>query len=88
MALARLFAVCEPLAMDIRAFRQSLGLNQEAFASLIGLKSKGQVSELENGAAPSIRVALEIERVSSGALKAAEMNPAVALVDQYRDRAA
>lgn len=88
IGLARLFVLCERLAMDIRAFRQSRGLTQDAFAALIGLKSKGHVSEIENGQTPSIRVALEIERVSEGVLKAADLNADVALVDQYRDRAA
>ena len=68
--------------MEIAALRSELGLSQEAFAQKVGLKSKSYVSELENATPPrcSVRVALEIERLSSGRIEAASLNPGVALV--------
>jgi transcriptional regulator with XRE-family HTH domain len=82
-ALAHKFIMCEPLRMDIRALRKDLGLSQEAFATCLGLRSKGHVCELEAGKTPSIRVAIEIEKVSGGRLRATELNADVALVAQH-----
>lgn len=71
--------------MKIVEFRKDLKLSQEQFAQLVGLKSKASVSEIEakNRCAP--RIALEIERLSAGAICAAEISSTVALV---RDNAA
>lgn len=69
--------------MDIRTLRKDLALSQEAFAARLGLKSKGHVCELESGKTPSIRVSIEIERVSGGRLRAADLNPDVALVAKH-----
>lgn len=71
--------------MDIVSLRKELGLSQEAFAALVGLKSKGHLSDIERGnETPSVRVALEIERVSAGRVRASELNPDVAMVEQFR----
>lgn len=68
--------------MEIAELREELGLTQAAFAARVGLRSKGYVCELEAADKPraSVRVALEIEKLSGGRIKAAELNPGVALV--------
>lgn len=66
--------------MKIIDLRKDLGLTLEGFAGLLGLKSKGHVSDIENGAVPSVKVALEIERLSEGRINAADLNPDVARV--------
>jgi transcriptional regulator with XRE-family HTH domain len=83
-----MFGLCEPLGMEITALRKELGLSQEAFAVRVGLKSKGHVSTLERTGAASLRVALEIERLSEGRINAADLNPDVALVRQFSAEAA
>lgn len=80
--------MCKLLRMDITALRKELGLSQEAFAVRVGLKSKGHVSTLERTGAASLRVALEIERLSEGRINAADLNPDVALVRQFTAEAA
>lgn len=75
--------------MDIAALRKDLGLSQEAFAVRIGLSSKGHVSQLERGEIkPSIRVALNIEKVSDGRISAADLNDDVKLVVEHQADAA
>ena len=75
------FGLYEPRDMKIATFRKDvLGLSQEEFARRIGLKSKGQVSEIERDNKCSAKVALEIERISEGQISAATICPAVALV--------
>lgn len=74
--------------MDIVSLRKELGLSQEAFAARVGLKSKGHVSTLERTGVASVRVALAIERLSDGRIKAADLNPDVALVESFRAEAA
>lgn len=67
--------------MDLAAYRQSQGLTQEQCASALGLaaSSKGWISEIESGTRPaSLRLALRIEKWSSGAVKAATISPAAA----------
>lgn len=68
--------------MTIAELRKALELSQEEFARKVGLASKGYVSDLENAADPrcSVKVALEIERLSSGRISAASLNPDVGLV--------
>jgi DNA-binding XRE family transcriptional regulator len=68
--------------MKVSDLRKEMGLTQEQFASQIGLGSKGYVSEMESGAGCSVRVALEIERLSDGRIAAETLNPDVALVRQ------
>jgi transcriptional regulator with XRE-family HTH domain len=76
-----MFPMCELWRMDIQSLRKELGLSLEAFAAAIGLKSKGQVSDLEAGnRAPSVPVALAIERLSDGRISAADLNRDVAMV--------
>lgn len=72
----------EHKGMTIADLRKSLGLSLEAFAELLGLTSKGYAHDIEKGATPSVRVALEIERVSGGKIDAASLNPDVARVRQ------
>lgn len=74
--------------MDIVSLRKELGLSQEAFAARVGLKSKGHVSTLERTGVASVRVAIAIERLSGGRIKAADLNPDVALVESFRAEAA
>lgn len=68
--------------MKISDLRKSLGLTQEQFAQRVGLASKGYVSELEASGKCSVRVALEIERLSEGRIAAETLNPDVGLVRQ------
>jgi transcriptional regulator with XRE-family HTH domain len=80
-----MFVICEHACMDIASLRTELGLSMEAFAAALGLKSRGQAHDLEAGKRrPSVRVALEIERLSDGRLRAADLNPDVALVEAFR----
>jgi DNA-binding transcriptional regulator YdaS (Cro superfamily) len=60
--------------------KDKLGLSQEAFANLLGLASKSYVCELENTGRCSVRIALEIERLSEGQIPAETLNPDVKLV--------
>lgn len=75
-----MFVMCEQWGMDIKTLRKNLGLSQEDFAPLIGLKSKSHVCVLENTGKTSVRVALEIERLSGGAIPAERLNEDVALI--------
>jgi len=95
VAIAETFGMCKPHGMDtshpyriqgekIAALRKGLALSQEAFAARVGLASKGHVCNLEAGKVrPSVRVALEVEKLSEGQLCAAELNPDIALVAQH-----
>jgi DNA-binding transcriptional regulator YdaS (Cro superfamily) len=68
-------------SMKIATFRKDvLDVSQEEFARLVGLRSKSRVSDIERENRCSPRVALAIERLSNGAISAAEISPAVALV--------
>lgn len=78
------FGLYERERMKISDLREELGLSQEGFGNLLGLKSKSYVSEIENGARCSVKVALEIERLSKGRIPAASLNPDVGLVEQAR----
>jgi transcriptional regulator with XRE-family HTH domain len=63
--------------MTIAELRKEMGLSLEGFAELLGLSSKGYAHALEqpeNPATPSVKVALEIERISSGRINAADLN--------------
>lgn len=63
--------------MTITDYRKSLGLTQEAFGALFDLKSKGQVSEMENSNRCSPGVALAIEAHSGHLVDAATINEMV-----------
>ncbi len=74
--------------MDIRSLRKELGLSLEAFGAEIGLKSRGQVHDLETGnRSASVSVALAIERLSNGRIPAESLNRDVALVRAANDAA-
>lgn len=83
-ALAEWFGMCKLWRMDITDLRKEMGLSLEAFGALVGLKSKGHVWQLENGGTVSVRVALEIERLSEGRIPAGTLNTDVALVESFR----
>lgn len=76
--------------MDLRAFRESHGLSLAKLALMLGLKSKGHLSDVENGrASPSIRVALQIEAWSGGAVRAVDLlaREDAALLEAAHERA-
>lgn len=70
--------------MTIAELRAELGLSLEAFANAVGLSSKGYAHALEQGGSCSVRVALEIEKLSGGRIAAASLNPDVGLVETAR----
>lgn len=63
--------------MTISEYRKAHGLSGEAFGRLIE-KSKGHVSGIEKEGRCSAKVALEIERVTGGAVDAASLNDEIA----------
>jgi len=82
-----MFASCEHNAMtetsptpisEISELRKELGLTLEEFGARVGLKSKGQVSEIERAGTCSPEVALAIEALSERRLNAAALNPIIA----------
>jgi len=80
-----MFAMWERFAMDVSALRQELGLSLGEFAAKVGLTSRGHMSEIERGLTqPSVRVAIEIEKLSAGRLPAASLNDDVALIEKFR----
>lgn len=81
--------MCELYTMEIAALRKELSLSLDGFAAAIGLKSRGQVHEIETGTrTPSVPVALEIERLSKGRIPADILNKDVALVRAFKREAA
>ncbi|WP_408585948.1 helix-turn-helix domain-containing protein [Novosphingobium sp.] len=69
----------QPPVPPIAALRAALGITQEEFGALIGLKTKGSVSLVERGLAPvSADVALAIEELSDGTIDASDLNPIIA----------
>jgi len=70
--------------MDIRTLRKEMGLSQGEFASRVGLSSKGYVSKIEAANRCSVKVALEIERLSNGRIPASSINESVAVVEGAR----
>lgn len=68
----------------LKRWRTEKGWTLEDAAREFGITSKGYLSEIENGKRCSVSVALEIERVTEGAIPAASLSPDVALVDQAR----
>lgn len=63
--------------MDIATYRQTNDLTLEAFGTLVG-KSKPHIHEIERTMRCSAKLALEIERVTSGAVNAADLNEEIA----------
>ena len=80
--------MCEPSSMKQRSplaqWRIDKGWTLDEAAEAFGIKSKGYLSELERGGRCSVATALEIERVTEGAICAATLNPDIALVDKAR----
>ena len=64
----------------ITRLREQLGVSQVELAAMLGLRSKGQMSEIENTNRCSVRVALKIEELSKGTIDAADFSDEVALV--------
>lgn len=63
--------------MTLTDYRQKNGLSLEQFGALLG-KSKGHIHSIEKGNYASAKLALEIERVTDGAVSAAFLNPQIA----------
>jgi len=64
--------------MDLATLRKQRNLSQEELAAELGIRSKGRISDIENGNRPaSLRVALLIEAWSGGAIKAETLSPRV-----------
>jgi DNA-binding XRE family transcriptional regulator len=77
------FGIYELAGMRIADFRKDvLKLSQQEFALKLGLNSKSHISEIERKNQCKPALALEIERLSEGAISAAEISAAVALVRQ------
>ena len=66
---------------SVRDLRRELGLTQEAFGAMIGLKNKASVSLLESGqrGGCSLPVAIRLEELSAGRIDAAALNEDVRL---------
>jgi transcriptional regulator with XRE-family HTH domain len=69
---------------ELTKWRSSKGWTLDEAASQFGIKSKGYLSEIERGGRCSVAVALEIERVTEGAIPASSLNPDIALIDKAR----
>jgi transcriptional regulator with XRE-family HTH domain len=63
--------------MTITEYRKARGLTMEEFGALIG-RSKGHMSEIENTGRCSAKLALAIERATSGQVDAASLNDEIA----------
>ena len=69
----------QPPVTRIAALRQKRGETLEQFGAAIGVTSKGRMSELERGIRPvTPEQALAIEKLSDGAIDAADLNPIIA----------
>jgi len=67
--------------MDIKTYRvEHAKLTVEEFATAIGLKSKGHMSDIEKSGKCSVALALAIEAHSNGLVDAASLNADVAAV--------
>jgi transcriptional regulator with XRE-family HTH domain len=63
-----------PIGALVRHWRTEAEMSGAALAEALGI-SRGKVSELESGQfKPGVKVALEIERLSNGAIDAADLN--------------
>ncbi len=60
----------------LESFRKGRGWTQEKLANELGLRSKGYISAIESGKSPcSLRLALKLETLSDGELKAGDLRP-------------
>lgn len=66
--------------LTVRDVRRQLGMTQAEFARRVGLRSAGHISDIENGAKCSVKVALAIEELSGGLINASNVSDDVALV--------
>ena len=78
--------------MTIAELRRELDQPLDQFATTVGLKSKGQASEIERENRCSLSVALTIERLSNFRIDAADLNDDVRMArssqaDQLQDAA-
>lgn len=62
--------------MKLAAWRKSVRMSQADLAKRLGLKSRGHISSLENGAERvSADIAISIDRLSDGAVPVAALRP-------------
>jgi transcriptional regulator with XRE-family HTH domain len=66
--------------MTLLEYRKAEDLSQEALARLLGLRSKSYICAIENTGRASVHVALKVEKLTEGAVKAESLNPNVALI--------
>lgn len=71
------FGKSEQDGMTITAYRTLKGLSLASFGAMIG-RSKGHLHEIERTNRCSAELAMEIERVTEGAVDAASLNDAIA----------
>ncbi len=65
--------------MKLCDLRRDRGLSQEQLAHELGLKSKGRICDIENGAVDCpLELALKIQAWSGGEVRAAELRPDLA----------
>lgn len=71
--------------MDLRTLRIERGLSVAQLADILGMSSRGRLSEMEHKKKPiPVHLALKIEVWSGGAIKAADINNNVAVIDRAR----
>ena len=83
-----MFAMCEQDNMTIAELRAELGLSLQAFADMLGLQSKSYAHDIERSNRCSVKMALELERLSGGRIVAATLNTDIGLVEMARGIAA
>ena len=64
--------------MDLATHRRGRGLTVEEAARALGLKSKGYLSDIENGRQVPLELALRIQKWSGGEVRAADLRPDLA----------
>ena len=62
--------------MTLTAYREKHGLTLEQFGALVN-KSKAQIHSIEKDRYATAKLALDIERVTGGAVDAAQLNPQI-----------
>ena len=71
--------------MDIKTLREQRGLSVGDLATILGMSSRGRLSEMERGIKPvPVHLALKIETWSGGLIKAGDLNKDVAVVERAR----
>jgi transcriptional regulator with XRE-family HTH domain len=76
--------------MTIAELRAKKGMTLEAFANWLDLASKGYISDMEKAQKEkrrticSVKLALKLEELSGGDIKASDLNPDIGLVEQAR----